>query len=151
MKKLIFLGILILISLISGCIQQTHIIEKECPQGIIPERLNLACEGEKGKDRLHGGFYCKAPDDPDEIGDWPIHLKWLDGVEIISGGPIWSCEGGNNEGENINYIYCPLEYFVKNPIKDNIVQKDIYYEIDLVLDSEDHTEEGYKIISSKCY
>lgn len=156
-KKIILIGILISVILISGAGCEIKDIgwktsdsnktelQKEikingCPEGIIPERLEL---------REMADFYnIQFPVPPYSRSNKPT---WADGTPLIG----YTCYLGSKPGENINYIYCGkiggLGYARTPEPINGIIQKEIRYSIQLTLDSNDHTEEGYKIISSKCY
>ncbi len=146
MKKLLIILIIGLV-LISGCIYNFSIPSIKCSEGIIPERLDLKCSVESHRDGLDCLY--KYTNGRDE--DYRLitkQLTWLDGTKIPF--PSGYCTYGYKEGENINYIYCNGLIYHKIPIKDDIVQKEKRYKINLILDSKDHNSEGYKILSAKC-
>ncbi len=111
------------------------VISRGCPLGIIPERLEL---------RKMAGFYTLQYSVP-PYGR-TNNPKWVDGISLRGS----SCFVGSKPGENMYHIKCQTGYVkTPNPL-DGIIQKDIRYAIDLVLDSRDHTEEGYKVIDFSC-
>ena len=73
--------------------------------------------------------------------------KWLDGTNM----DVVNCAKGNAEGENINYFYCKWISYYKKPVNtDGTIGNEIRLRIDLVVNQNDKTEAGYKIISSIC-
>ena len=112
-------------------------LPKSCPEGIIPERVLLGCDSRD----LWGAC----------IGN---PSKWADGtimVSIYGEKPPNACHSGNKEGENINYWYCDSFPYSKTLVnEDGTLKKKIELKIDLIIDSKDKTEEGYKVVDYKC-
>jgi hypothetical protein len=103
-------------------------LPKSCPEGIIPERLPLS----------------------DTYSYSQPEYFWEDDTPINRGDLYF--RKGSNQGENVNYLYSIFDiYYQKTPINsDGTVGKKITVKIELVLDSEDKTDEGYKIVDYRC-
>ncbi len=150
MKITIFLIILSII-LISGAgcqIDNNQSKERdpfECPEGIIPDRFDL----QNTIDNRYAIDFVFSTSVPPYFRAY--RPKWLDGTPVQEAGgyPI-PCYGGSKPGENINHISCTIVYKKTPPPIEGIIQSPIIYTIGLVLDAQDHTEEGYKIISKTC-
>ena len=114
---------------------------KKCPEGIIPERIPLWDMGD-------GRFHCMSPINQfTGIPSIRCNNTWNDGTKMW----ILSCSKGKYKNENINYVYCKNIKYSKQPITtDGTIKKEILLKIDLIIDPKDETEEGYKIINSKC-
>lgn len=94
-----------------------------------------------------------------------IISQWKDGISIKDSNPEWSssgleCTRGDQEGQNINYLYCTGFRYSKNILDESgdILDKR-EYAIDLVVDGvqiyEEQLDSGdskstYKIVSYKC-
>lgn len=105
-----------------------------CPSEIIPDRINCVLNQERCNLNIWGKNY------------------WPDGTEV-SGQLTY--RKGSAKGENINYLYPTStsalpRYERDNVAEDGTVLEGIRYSIYLVLDSRDKTNEGYKVIESKC-
>ena len=108
-----------------------------CPSGVIPDRLNLI---------LGGGGMSSSPYYLQETQ--PIYnTTWLDGTRI----DFFSCNPGQNENENINYIYCKNIFYSGKQINSNgVIEKNYNIYINLILDSKDKTDQGFKILKETC-
>lgn len=130
MKKILII-LLILLILISGC----ALVEKECPKNVIPERVKL--------DRYN---------QPSIFYQLEKEFTWKDGAKLTNlATPRFY--HGNQEGENINLAYSDgfgMEYYKKNIKPDGTIGKDTRLTVYLVINPEDKTEEGYKVIGHKC-
>ncbi|MFA5992491.1 MAG: hypothetical protein WC796_02165 [Candidatus Pacearchaeota archaeon] len=130
---LIVLGIWFFILKSNGMVK----LPSSCPQGIIPDRIPESI--------LNSYMPGEAPT-----------FNWSDGEKIsfpyVGGSAAFSCFKGSKEGENANYFYCKgWEYNKRAPVSETgIIGKEINLKIDVVLDSKNKTEEGYKVVSYKC-
>ena len=151
MKKLILIGLIIMISLlIVGCykdyedrlmeegakayeeyINKNEEIQTHC-RSLIPDRIILI-RNDTGVITGENYYY---PDD--------IEYYWTDGMimreELTGEAPIFV--RGKDKGENVNYLYSelPLDYKKTEISDEGIVGDAIEYEIQLVLDIRDKTE-----------
>ena len=122
--KILFL---LLCLVLCGC-TKTHtqaepFIPDECPAGIVPDRIQLEIEN-----RLYV----------------PVLEYWVDGTDVLGWTPL--CLKDTRPGRDINTLYCnELKYLPATG------QKETHYDIKLILDPNDVTEEGHKIITSECW
>jgi len=109
-------------------------------EGIIPDRLLLY---------EMNGRYSSLTDYKPKLMNY-----WKDNSEIKGTIGMISCLKGQNDGENINYVYCPAMgdlLYSNTPIsQDGTIGKEIIIKIHLVLNPLDKTEEGYKVIDYQC-
>ena len=128
---LIIIGIVICLFLFLFASNSSKITEKDCPKGIIPDRLDLKYGG-------NGGLFNEAC--------WS-GLEWADGTKLC----FFSCYPGKEGGENINLQYCKNVNYWNKPINaDGTVSTEVYLKVNLIIDPNNKNELGYKIIDSKC-
>ncbi len=90
--------------------------EKECPEGIIPDRFILT-EYSEGR-----------------LLNRDRNINWADGTASYSFG----CYSGEQEGENINYKYCKSISYHKEKINENIkFGEEIWLRRDLISETHD--------------
>jgi len=119
-----------------------------CPKGIVPERINICNPGIAGTSCmcLNEAFPYNSDCNQHCVLN---ETSWADGSSISC--MFFTIEKGYKEGQNTNYFYISNVPYGKQPISpDGVVGKAINLKIDLVLDSKNKTEEGYKVISYKC-
>lgn len=105
------------------------IIPSSCPQEIIPDRLgNLSCQ--YGSCSNQGG-----------------RSYWTDGTEISY---YLICSKGAQQGQNVNYAYCDIHYNKQVVSSSGEIGKPINMAIVLAIDTNDKTDEGYKVVGSTC-
>jgi hypothetical protein len=121
-----------------------------CPRGIIPDRIsNISCSYSSGCWYL--------PDIPSgqDLGGYDNYgtkglPKWEDGTEFYFSS-VYGCPLGDKRDQNINYAYCKdARYYNKPIMPDGTIGKEINLKIDLIIDTKDKTEQGYKVISYNC-
>jgi hypothetical protein len=113
-----------------------------CPKGLISDRLNLMLS-------ISGNGYVSPYSTTMSYGNpWVnYNATWLDGTEM----GFFTCPSGSNQGENVNYLYCKNIFYAGKEIgADGNVKKDWKVYLDIVVDSKDKNEEGFKVISYKC-
>ncbi len=147
---LIIIGIVIYLiyfwHLTGGSFSDIIPISKTCPENIIPERMILRCG--RDSNALSSSSTCTEFLARYIDGQWKS-AKWKDGM---SAGTRYGsgCHLGYKEGENLSNIYCKDMQYSSTPIINGIVQKEINYKIDLILDSTDDNNDGYKILKVVC-
>ena len=105
-------------------------LPKSCPEGIVPDRILLRC----------GSDMCSS-----SVSEY----FWNDGTKM-NGGDLFFWKG-SREGDNVNYFYARDVYYQKTPINsDGTIGKRIEFKVELAINPEDKTDEGYKIMDYKC-
>lgn len=134
---LIVIGIIVIFGYYYFSLKSLGVITtpKDCPSEIIPQRINCNLN-ERGSCTIGEG-------------------NWEDGTSIQS---ISGFTKGYKEGENINYLYPSIEgarslpkYSRQDTGEDGIVKGKIDMGIYLILNLNDKTGEGYKVVESRCY
>lgn len=129
MIKIIFLTLL---TLLVGC--NPVLTKVACPEDVIPERINLIYFDDSKFYQLERDFL------------------WNDGGELANFA-MPRFYYGNEEGQNLNLIYSDgfgMKYYKKNIQSDGTIGKDTKFTAYLVIDPNDKTEGGYKLVSYKC-
>lgn len=111
-------------------------VSDTCNKDIIPDRINLIQSSNDGSYRSPTGWYTND-----------VLQKWKDGTNMTG----FYCYNAQKPGENIKYIYCRDIGYINAPIKeDGTLGKKIELKITLAVDTNDKTEEGYKIMGAQC-
>jgi len=110
-------------------------LPKSCPEGLIPERVQLIHPSDMGPLSSY-----------DDFGKGP-GSRWANGTLM----PWLHCVKGNLKGQNVNYFYCSDIYYHYTPIdNEGTIGKREDYAIQLIINPEDLTEEGYNVVEYKC-
>lgn len=128
-------------------------LPKSCPRELIPDRLLL-------EPHITGGFNPVVSENAlqdncirNNAGYCTKFLnKWGDGSELKGGSTFeLFCQRGSSEGENINYFYCKYLHYENIPMnEDGTIGKKVSLTISLVVDPNNKTDEGYKVVDYKC-
>ena len=130
---------------------------KDFCKSLIPDRINLGTFWVQNADGENVEQYWSNRDSYGKLLVNETYL-WNDGNTISAdsyGEPISSLSfsKGRRTGENVNLLYQTTSYavYVKQNIKeDGTIGEEIYYRIAMVLNPDDKTEEGYKVVQYKC-
>jgi len=163
-KNLIILGLIIILTIAIFIYVNFNPYSNKgsgnnCPEEIKLDRLILVCS--ENSPTIQNGevidFGCAYATNNDVNGGnyAPIIYKWKDGQDIDAN-QIRFIIRGQEEGQNINYLYMkhPLTYKKEiEEVDENgviIEHKIIVYEVWFIFDMNDRTDWGYKILNYSC-